>query len=400
MSLDYFQLACTVIDIVILVLSIIKRDELLTGPFIWVFLGILTNFVWQVFNIQSHFRFLRKEKPSNPLVYLYKDEHGKNDFSRVNIASDLLANSLPYVRDDKMGIMRNPDIDAILRGNAPIEANVSDKKTDYTRRYIKQYKETLLIFLNHKWHEVNYKGGQFDNESKLCFASELYCDKNGNYKWAVCKGAYYNGYITNNIFCQYIGGSHYSLYPPRNVTNTVIKSFSDSDFSDHIGVSTLLITSDKEPYSVVFRQSNSSAQGPGKLVSSGSGSIDFADFREGEDLRKVVIRAAERELFEETKLEETIKDKNWEIKTRILGYYRDMERGGKPEFCCVTEIDVPKEALAANLIDPNPEELAENDMYFPFVHQEADWQALMPEASLSLKMNYEFLKLEIQKQGE
>jgi hypothetical protein len=53
-----------------------------------------------------------------------------------------------------------------------------------------------------------------------------------------------------------------------------------------------------------------------------------------------VVRAAERELKEETTMDAiSLRQKGIKVQTTVIGFYRDLVRGGKPEFCCVTEID-------------------------------------------------------------
>lgn len=79
-----------------------------------------------------------------------------------------------------------------------------------------------------------------------------------------------------------------------NMNTDPIRSLGDSDFSDHIGVSTLLYT--KDGYIFVFRQAGNAGYNANYYMPTGSGSMDYADFKEGEDLRQMIIRGAEREL--------------------------------------------------------------------------------------------------------
>ena len=397
MSLDYFQLFSTVVDIIILLFAIVNYKEIISQPTLFlIFLGFLVNFIWQCFNVASHFKFLKKEEPSAPLVSLLDNKKGKKDFSRVNIAKDLTEQEFAYTLDGENGVLRNCSVDAILLSDKPIVPRMGRKKHADTIAYIKQYKETLLKFLNHKWYEVNFKGGDFTNDAKLCLACELFKDNENEYRWTLCKGNYYCGYLTNFIFCKYIAGEHYALYPPMNAANSAIKTLSNSDFSDHIGVSTLLYSSDG--YVVVFRQAGYSGYNGGMLVPSGSGSMDYADYQEDKDFRDVVVRAAERELFQESSLEKVLSHGDWEgqISTKVLSFYRDIERGGKPEFCCVSTIDKGKEYLAEYIV-PNNKELSGLKPEFVRVSDELSWQNIFSEASLSLKMNYFALKQWLEK---
>lgn len=388
MSLDYFQLFSTVVDVIILVFAIVNYEDIVSQPTLFlIFIGFLINFIWQCFNVASHFRFLKKEEPSAPMLSLLAGHDGKNDYTKVGIASGLLDQEFPYAVDTENGVLRNEGVDAILLDGQPIRPKMGKKKRSDTIAYIKQYKETLFKFLNHKWYDVNFKGGDFSNDAKICLASELFRDNEGGYQWTICRGDYYCGYLTNFIFSKYIAGEHYALYPPMNVTNSKIKALSDSDFSDHIGVSTLLYSSDG--YVVVFRQAGYSGYSAGKLVPSGSGSMDYADYRDDSDFRDVVIRAAERELVQETSLERVVGHSGWSgvITTKVLSFYRDMERGGKPEFCCVSRVNQSKEYLAEYIV-PNKKELSGLKPEFVKIYDDSSWERIFKEASLSLRMNY------------
>ena len=392
MSLDYFQLFSTVVDIIILVYAIVNYQKIVSQPTLFlVFIGFLINFIWQCFNVASHFKFLKKEEPSAPLVSLLDENKAGRSFADIGVSKELLKQEFPYIVDCELGVLRNEKIDAVLRSEQPIVPKMGKKKRLDTLTYIKQYKDTLLKFLNHKWYEVNFKGGDFTNDDKICLASELFKENEGEYRWTLCKGHYYCGYLTNFIFGKYIAGEHYALYPPMNATNATIKTLSDSDFSDHIGVSTLLYSSDG--YVVVFRQAGYSGYSAGKLVPSGSGSMDYGDYHDATDIRDVIIKAAERELLEETSLEKVVGRHEWKgvISTKVLSFYRDMERGGKPEFCCFSRINKSKEFLAEYIV-PSKKELSGLKPEFVKIFDDALWMKICAEASLSLKMNYAVVK--------
>ncbi len=389
-SLDYLQLGCTLIDIFILVFAFFKREEVLSQSTLTLFcLAILTNFVWQIVNVANHFAFLKEEEPEKPLVSMLEvGGTKKKDFKRVKMDSNLFNGEMPYQPDKvKDGVLVNHSVDAVLlnstTGIRPVEVGM---KRSNTKTYIKQYESILLKFLNHKWHDVTHKGGEFTNDAKICLGSELVKEEDGSYTWAICKGWYYNGVLTNFIFSQYVGGSYYRLYPPINVDNTCIKPFGSSDFSDHIGVSTLLVTSDN--YVVVFEQASNAGYNAGKMMPSGSGSLDYADYIKGEDFRQMVIRGAQRELLQEASLEKKMEeDETWIIETRILSFYRDLERGGKPEFCCISSINKKVDSIINDVV-PNAKELARGKRDYVKVDDSTKWKGVLANASLSLRMCY------------
>lgn len=394
-SLDWFQLVSAIIDIIILLWALYNWRELAFQPsLLLIFFGVFINFIWQIFNVAGHFTFLKKENPRDPLMsMLKKSKDDKKDYSRIKTDQGLLhKKDFPYIVNVEWGALENPKVVELLRSETSIIPVLSQNKRGETRMYIRQYKDTLLKFLNHRWYEICNKGGQFTNDEKVCLASELFpAEEKGCFKWRVTKGYYYRGYLTNFIYTQYVGGTHYKLFPPVNMKTDPIKSLGESDFSDHIGVSTLLYTIDG--FIFVFRQAGSAGYNANYYMPTGSGSIDYADFKEGEDLREMVVRAAERELAEESSLKKMIGDELFGrlLHTRVIGYYRDMERGGKPEFCCVSQIDRTKEDVT-EYIRTNDEEIAVRSNKPMLLTDNETWEkSILPEASLSLKMNYKFL---------
>ena len=118
--------------------------------------------------------------------------------------------------------------------------------------------------------------------------------------------------------------------------------------------------------------------------------MDYADYIPDVDFRNVIIKAAEREFIEEANIKklETKMNITVTLNTEVISFYRDMERGGKPEFCCVTYIN--QNSIVMNNIEPNRNELAEDIVYFPkLLSNDVEWRdEILPQASLSLKMAY------------
>lgn len=394
LTLDYVQLVATIVDIFILCWSVGHWEEVMAQKSVVLLVfAVFANFVWQVYNVAGHFTFLKKEDPKAPLMsMLKKGKSGKKNFKLINVADNLLMQAYPYEKKLDLGVLENPAIvELLLDTQIPISLEMSEQKRDATRTYIRQYQATLLKFLNHRWYEIQQKGGGFTNDRKLCLASELFHRVDGSLCWRVTSGRYYNGYLTNFIYTQYVGGTHYKLYPPMNMDTDPIKALGESDFSDHIGISTLLYT--KDGFFYVFRQAGNSGYNANYYMPTGSGSMDFKDYRKGDDLRQIVIRAAERELAEESSIKKLMGKEMFErvVHTSVIGYYRDMERGGKPEFCCISRIDLEINDLA-KYIKPSEKEIANNSRIPILFSNPRQWtKDILPEASLSLKMNYIFL---------
>lgn len=144
----------------------------------------------------------------------------------------------------------------------------------------------------------------------------------------------------------------------------------------------------------MFRQAGSAGYNASRFMPTGSGSLDYADFHEKEDLRQMIVRGAERELAEESSLRKMLGDEAFakKVNTTVIGYYRDMERGGKPEFCCVSRIDMIMEEVSQNICTSDKEIAKRTDTAFELGDKKKWTDEILPEASLSLKMNYKFLE--------
>ena len=399
LTLEPFQLICTIVDIAILTVSICRwQDVVEKKSLLLILLGLFANFVWQIYNVYGHFRFLKNENPGQELASLLKNGNRGKSFESIEVDSKLLdkENPFEYVMDPELGVLTCNAINQLFsEPNSSIALEMTKNKRKRTRTYIRQYRESLLRFLNQKWHEVNCKCGFFTNDKKICFASEPFVD-NGVRKWRISRGYYYHGYLTNFLFSKYIAGSHYVLYPPMNMGGKMrISSFSESDFSDHIGVSTLLCTNDG--WVLVFYQASNASYNANFCMPSGSGSLNYADYRKGDSLTDMVIRGAERELMEESSMKKAnkrLKKEGVTLSTSVLSFYRDMERGGKPEFCCITQVNKSSEQMK-DCIQANDQELAKGKSQWIRLNRKEEWKTVLTNASLALKMNYRSLTTDI-----
>lgn len=112
--------------------------------------------------------------------------------------------------------------------------------------------------------------------------------------------------------------------------NGVILDLDESLCSNHIGVSSIAITADG--YLILLRQTRRTAQSPGLLAPSGSGSVDFKDYECWGD--SFLVRGMEREMLEECGL---IDKRSWSheqyiYESGLIGFARVVSRGGKPDF--------------------------------------------------------------------
>lgn len=115
-------------------------------------------------------------------------------------------------------------------------------------------------------------------------------------------------------------------------SGSALSDLAHSHASNSIGISTLAITSDDCLITTV--QAAGSAQSPNLIAPSGSGSADWDDVHAGDRLRDFIVRAMERELLEETGLE----NEGIRVETALVGFARIIERGGKPEFFGISRL--------------------------------------------------------------
>lgn len=103
--------------------------------------------------------------------------------------------------------------------------------------------------------------------------------------------------------------------------------------SNHIGASTLAFT--KDGYVIIGKQNNENNVNAGRIVPSGSGSINIGDLRS--NLEDMAAANMERELREECGISKKVK-----ISTKLIAYGRFVNRGFKPDFFGISFIDATK----------------------------------------------------------
>lgn len=323
-KIGYIDLRMILVDIVILIYSLCNLEALQqTKSLLTLLLLIFTTFIWQVICIgRNYYQYTKKTA--------YYNLHSISASKPFNVADEVkhIYTDQPLkFRDTEL--LFSSAINTLLQADTPIHPKLCNDKQKHVEEYIKSYRDTLLPFLNYLWHKMKNKRGSFYNETKLCMASEFGTSATDWYV-RICKGNYYNSCLTNFIYTQRLSHqSSWSMQPPANIENYPIRKLDKSVMSDHIGVSTLAITSDG--YVLILRHNDKALTATDQLTPSGSGSVDYVDLQLNADFRQTLRYAAERELHEETGIAKAQMEK-----TTIIGFYRDLKRGGKPEFCCVT----------------------------------------------------------------
>ena len=131
--------------------------------------------------------------------------------------------------------------------------------------------------------------------------------------------------------------------------NGTLRNFSDTLCADVLGGSTLAVT--RDGYVIMQIQSSHADRSPGTIVPSGSGSTDYADYKElqakmkgypfckleGPTFQQLIIDTINRELFEENGFDKSLRYSEGElVTTKVIGFARVLDRGAKPDFFGVT----------------------------------------------------------------
>ena len=214
--------------------------------------------------------------------------------------------------------------------------------------FIKTNADFLFKFLHTQYKDSQDRKKMFFNEKKLCLTSDLEVDTSAtDYIVNVHKGCYYDTFLTNicctkKLVTQVDNRTIYdgqAFYPQSSLR---LNPLNESQMNNEIGISTIAFTKD---YIIIIWESNNKAQiDQYLLVPSGSGSADWKDQKGKRKFKDVIAYSMERELKEECSLVK----KKIKTETRVIGYWRWLNKGGKPEFCGVTKLDCPKSKISAN----------------------------------------------------
>lgn len=374
------------IDTILLIVAITEWEAMkhMTSlvAFLCVFFG---KYVWQLVSVISRFDFLFLSK--------YTDEESIVPTANIP-CSAFVKGAYKQVRIKELSFfIESQEYNQILRSQQSITMHIQAKNRSKNKRvndYISAHFDTLLPFLNHKWRK-----GNFINEDKLSMASEIFQSREG-YEVQLCEGCYYASYLTNGIYNLQLVSSNGNdcIRPFHSSLTSVVDDLQKSIMGDHIGVSTLLITSDN--YIVLLFQNQYAAINQRTFVPSGSGSVDWADYDSSYlDFRECILSATERELREEM-FDRVDVNKLPKFNTKILGFYRDLRRGGKPEFYCETRVDIPWRSLD-QLVQPSEKEQTKKICYVGIVEQSdtsytihsdsiLEWKSIYRSASPTLLM--------------
>ncbi|MES2940963.1 MAG: hypothetical protein V4864_25010 [Pseudomonadota bacterium] len=229
---------------------------------------------------------------------------------------------------------------------------VDQDRLGRVRRLVREHREHGLAYLTALLRDAGRNGALLVNEDKLCLADELsaqvvHCHRAG----------YFDSLCTNNASMVSLVEGHRishpytpdsTLYPvAHGVEGYYLQDLHEADLCNGIGVSTLAITADR--CFVLGQQTRKNVQSPGMLICTASGSCDYADLNAA-SLRRTLVGAMERELAEECHARGgrglPPSAGGLAAETRIIGFFRWLQRGGKPEFIGISRLRVDARVLA------------------------------------------------------
>ena len=307
----------------------------------------------------------------------------KNEKVLTTIGNVQDATELPY---QNAYVFRSDDLDTRLRKGH--DFTLSENQSQYNKLLDKllQRKDIIEKALKYQLRKsISESPPQgFWNERKLCLASDLDTISD-NIKYYV--SSYYVSFLTNELSMmtietretrpQVLFGGGLEEFPATEQLGTyILKSIAMSRMGNHIGISTIAHTADN--YLVLWRQTKKALFSQDLIAPTGSGSCDDKDLTEN-SLLKTLEEAMKREYSEESsergKLEMKVKLHAEVKRTAVLGYFRSLIRGGKPEFVGtaklessfdelepnIAEVDLPEHLLPPLLAQNNQEKLTQLD---------------------------------------
>lgn len=308
---------------------------------------VILKFLWEAYvtrsEIKSYFHIQRsilRNNLSRPFV-----RPGEKETNMGFVPIEIPGNKADL-------IYASPKINTYLRTH-PLTIKLSLAKINHINKYIQTHREILLQYLNHYFFSSLHDNRKFTNDRKLCLSRDLSLNSNS----ATCHiGGYYDSFVTNQvsgttlvikdkvhttITTEHIFPSHEG---PDG--NRYLHDISSSQMNDHLGCSTLAFTSDN--YLLIWVQGSINQFSRDLIIPTGSGSANISDIV-NHDLQRTIIKTMERELAEETLC--SIPKEQSTRKTMILGFYRWVTRGGKPEFTGLTKL-----SGTADQYSPDPKE--------------------------------------------
>ncbi len=255
-------------------------------------------------------------------------------------------------------VVRSLKVDEFIRSNE-IPLIYDGSKAPLIDEALRNHAATFELALRRKFCDcVNqYPREEFYNGIVTCLTNDLL--PISNMQLRLFSNTFYHTFLTTDFVYRgvesvdahpeiiYDGSAKFPAVPKDG--RYILSNISDSILSNHVGVSTLVLTQDRKL--ILWVQTKAAGESQDRLAPTGSGSCDWADWLslppEKRTLTALITQAMEREFREESHpLRDGLRDAV--IKTRIIGFFRWLRRGGKPEFVGVSLVDKMSYELQPN----------------------------------------------------
>jgi hypothetical protein len=317
--------------------------------------------------------------------YLALAETSNDNLRVVNIFPEILSRlcdfKFPpsYELEEKGNgaIIRSDSLDEWIRTRPEIPLDI--RPAGIEQSILRNHKPHLLEAFDYLLVRLHESGKRFFNEDKVSIRTELNAaqlQRDGQ-PVTIGKTSYIASALTNDACANKLiraGDRTGAIYADLSEMFPVewrdgarhFLSLDDSQLSNHAGASTIALFRESNGSCVVVLpvQGISAARSAGLLAPTGSGSLDWADVEQSlpQNLLSVIERGATRELCEEQGLiglgrSGRILDRvveEHEIQTYVLGFYRWLDYGGLPQFCCISTL----EGVNVEALKPDERELA------------------------------------------
>lgn len=316
-------------------------------------------------NSNSNYTNIQKDED------VYQDVEPPDEWNRL-ILTDNSSKS-----DRKEYVYFNNKINKFLQGTERISICRNYQHEENLKKQLSNeywWNATFYPFLHQKYRETGYTGSLFYNEDKFGLSEDP--EQASVYVHKTC---YFDTYLTNiipgNMLVRNCDKKVFvkteELMPYRKEKDSsahpkkiLYKMNSDGVCrSNEVGISTLFLIDG----AILFWEQSPYAQSSvNRIAPSGSGSADWDDckyyFNEPNGLRKAVVYGMQRELWEESySYTNQVSMKHFmnHAETRIIGYFRWLEKSAKPEFIGVTRICPNNPFESRNYIVPEFMEVKE-----------------------------------------
>lgn len=330
-----------VVNLIILISTLCNIKNAYNEKNIWILLWfIVCNVIWQIFSTLSSIC------DSIRILYM-KGEYFEVGFTDDNISEKEKKMGFHLVvYGNQKAIISNQVNEQIQDGN--LGNNVLNvKKAKKINSYIKRNFKYLNMFLHTKLDDASRV--EFHNEKLLGLAEDIELGKDIQ----LYKSCYYDAYLTNFIHYYRLYDSNGNVFysPLYQQFGENIPDISRVIMSNQIGVSTIGFTCDG--YIFLLQQNTKADASPEMITPSGSGAANYADFSEI-SFNNTIVNATNRELYEEcgSPSEVTLETI---ANTKILGFFRWINKGGKPDFLSISKLNIVYNAIIPEEKEQTPQ---------------------------------------------